>query len=143
MSAEGSDVRGGPSSSSMAAAHSHETPRSLARDNLEDDNVESSGSSQTATEETALLGNNNENYDPERGERKTGRDWDDLPALGDPNWGREAKMIIKSSAPLIITYFLQFSINATSVFAVGRLGKQQLGAVACESTSTLFDFFFS
>ncbi|XWX01406.1 hypothetical protein V2A60_009434 [Cordyceps javanica] len=84
----------------------------------------------TPTESSALLGNSPERYDPESGEQKTGRDWDDLPAQGDASWAREAKMLLRSSPPIMITFFLQFSINATSVFAVGRLGKQQLGAVA-------------
>ncbi|KAJ6780067.1 hypothetical protein PWT90_00996 [Aphanocladium album] len=84
----------------------------------------------TPTETSALLGDSDGTYDPESGEQKKRRDWDDLPSPGDPSWAREIKMVMKASPPLIITYFLQFSINATSVFAVGRLGKQQLGAVA-------------
>ncbi|KAH8707775.1 putative transporter [Beauveria bassiana] len=52
-------------------------------------------------------------------------------------------MVLKSSPPLVLTFFLQFSINATSVFAVGRLGKQQLGAVAREfNTKQLFFVLF-
>ncbi|ATY67179.1 MATE efflux family [Cordyceps militaris] len=82
------------------------------------------------TESSALLGRGG-GGDPETGEQKKGgRDWDDLPAVGDASWAREMKVVLRSSPPLIVTFFLQFSINATSVFAVGRLGKQQLGAVA-------------
>lgn len=89
------------------------------------------------TESSALLGNVNGQHDPENGERKKGRDWDELPAPGDPSWAREIKIVLMASPPLIITFFLQFSINATSVFAVGKLGKQQLAAVACKYNHTI------
>ncbi|KAM3527872.1 hypothetical protein MY4038_006138 [Beauveria bassiana] len=98
-------------------------------------NVEAGILETPADESSALLGNTDGRYESDGGgggggEQKKGRDWDDLPAQGDPSWAREIKMVLKSSPPLVLTFFLQFSINATSVFAVGRLGKQQLGAVA-------------
>lgn len=102
-----------------------------------DDEGDESGALATPTESSALLENIDGRYDAESGEQKKGSDWDDLPAQGDPSWAREIKMVLKSSPPLIITFFLQFSINATSVFAVGKLGKQQLAAVACKYTTSL------
>ncbi|KAF4979872.1 hypothetical protein FZEAL_4006 [Fusarium zealandicum] len=45
-------------------------------------------------------------------------------------WQREAKTIMEYSAPLIVTFLLQYSINVTSIFAVGRIGKMELGAVS-------------
>ncbi|KAF4962336.1 hypothetical protein FSARC_9579 [Fusarium sarcochroum] len=45
-------------------------------------------------------------------------------------WQREAKTIMTYSAPLIVTFLLQYSINVTSIFAVGRIGKLELGAVS-------------
>ncbi|KAM0393932.1 hypothetical protein ACHAQC_005660 [Fusarium culmorum] len=45
-------------------------------------------------------------------------------------WQREAKTIASYSAPLIVTFLLQYSINVTSIFAVGRIGKLELGAVS-------------
>ncbi|PMB66732.1 putative transporter [Beauveria bassiana] len=103
-------------------------------------NVEAGILETPADESSALLGNTDGRYESDGGgggggEQKKGRDWDDLPAQGDPSWAREIKMVLKSSPPLVLTFFLQFSINATSVFAVGRLGKQQLGAVARLATS--------
>lgn len=48
-------------------------------------------------------------------------------------WQREAKTLTQYSAPLIATFFLQYSINVASIFAVGRIGKIELGAVSCKS----------
>ncbi|KAI6785103.1 uncharacterized protein J7T54_006745 [Emericellopsis cladophorae] len=45
-------------------------------------------------------------------------------------WQRETKTLAEYSAPLTITFFLQYSINVASIFAVGRLGKSELGAVS-------------
>lgn len=47
-------------------------------------------------------------------------------------WQREAKTIVSYSGPLIVTFLLQYSINVTSIFAVGRIGKMELGAVSCK-----------
>lgn len=48
-------------------------------------------------------------------------------------WRRETKTIASYSAPLIVTFLLQYSINVTSIFAVGRIGRIELGAVSCKS----------
>lgn len=45
-------------------------------------------------------------------------------------WQRETQTIVAYSTPLIITFLLQYSINVTSIFAVGRIGKLELGAVS-------------
>ena len=59
---------------------------------------------------------------------------DDLDSLAErrPTWYGEAKTIARWSAPLIVTYLLQRSIHLVSVFAVGRIGPTELGAVSCE-----------
>lgn len=118
-----------------AASHAGADAVPQPNDVQDDGGFDGNGHDSTPTESSALLGTGNGTYDPESGEQKKGRDWDDLPSQGDASWAREVKMVLKSSPPLMITFFLQFSINATSVFAVGRLGKQQLGAVACEYTT--------
>lgn len=46
------------------------------------------------------------------------------------SWGREAKIMALWSAPLMLTQLLQRSITFASVFAVGRIGKVELGAVS-------------
>lgn len=48
-------------------------------------------------------------------------------------WQRETKTIVAYSTPLIMTFLLQYSINVASIFAVGRIGKIELGAVSCKS----------
>lgn len=48
-------------------------------------------------------------------------------------WQRETKTIATYSAPLIVTFFLQYSINVVAVLAVGRIGSVELGAVSCKS----------
>lgn len=61
--------------------------------------------------------------------------WEEAVASGRlrTTWQRETKTVIAYSAPLIATFFLQYSINVASIFAVGRIGKVELGAVSRES----------
>lgn len=60
--------------------------------------------------------------------------WEAAVAHGiiETTWRREAKTIVSYSAPLILTFLLQYSINITSIFTVGRIGKLELGAVTCK-----------
>ncbi|KAK2624056.1 hypothetical protein QTJ16_006690 [Diplocarpon rosae] len=51
-------------------------------------------------------------------------------------WKQEAKIIATWSAPLIATTLLQRSINIVSIFAVGRIGTIELGAVTVASATT-------
>ncbi|KAI9171203.1 transporter [Paramyrothecium foliicola] len=50
-------------------------------------------------------------------------------------WQREAKTIATYSGPLIATFVLQYSINVTSIFTVGRIGTIELGAVSLANMS--------
>ncbi|KAI0152424.1 multidrug and toxin extrusion protein [Hypoxylon sp. NC0597] len=58
--------------------------------------------------------------------------WDAAVASGkiETTWQREAKTIATYSRSLILTFLLQYSINIASIFAVGRIGKVELGAVS-------------
>jgi multidrug resistance protein, MATE family len=60
--------------------------------------------------------------------------WEEALATGrlKTTWQRETKTITAYSAPLIATFFLQYSINVVAILAVGRIGKIELGAVSCE-----------
>jgi multidrug resistance protein, MATE family len=60
--------------------------------------------------------------------------WDAALAAGNirTTWQREAKTITTYAAPLIVTFLLQYSISVTSIFAVGRIGKEELGSVSCK-----------
>ncbi|PHH59338.1 hypothetical protein CDD81_3366 [Ophiocordyceps australis] len=63
--------------------------------------------------------------------------WEDAVASGRlrTTWQRETKTVLTYSAPLIATFFLQYSINVASIFAVGRIGKLELGAVSVANMS--------
>jgi len=50
-------------------------------------------------------------------------------------WRGEAMTLISYAAPLVVSFFLQYSIDVSSVVAAGRLGKIELGAVSCQSVS--------
>jgi MATE family multidrug resistance protein len=44
--------------------------------------------------------------------------------------GTEAKILLKSSIPLMITYVLQYTFSLVTIFAVGHIGTHELGAVS-------------
>jgi MATE family multidrug resistance protein len=58
--------------------------------------------------------------------------WEQALAAGQirSSWQRESKTIAAYSGPLIVTFFLQYSVNVASIFAVGRIGTIELGAVS-------------
>jgi MATE family multidrug resistance protein len=58
--------------------------------------------------------------------------WEAAVAAGQirTTWQREAKTIAVYSRSLIVTFLLQYSLNVASIFAVGRLGTHELGAVS-------------
>ncbi|CAJ2513697.1 Uu.00g018160.m01.CDS01 [Anthostomella pinea] len=58
--------------------------------------------------------------------------WEAAMASGaiETTWQREAKTIATYSRSLILTFLLQYSVNITSIFTVGRIGKIELGAVS-------------
>jgi MATE family multidrug resistance protein len=56
-----------------------------------------------------------------------------LAGLIKTSWRRESKVLARSSAPLILTFILQYSIHMTSVFTVGHIGTEELGAVSIGS----------
>ncbi|KAI0546069.1 MATE efflux family protein [Xylaria curta] len=71
--------------------------------------------------------------------------WEAAVAHGmiETTWRREAKTIGSYSPPLILTFMLQYSINITSVFTVGRIGKIELGAVTLSTmTANIFCYAF-
>lgn len=45
----------------------------------------------------------------------------------------ETKVLLKFSAPLVVTFLLQYSLTVASVFSVGRLGSTELAAVSLSS----------
>lgn len=87
------------------------------------------------SETTALLGNPELPYggldDPEGISKR----WEEAVSAGmiQTTWQRELKTLGKYSAPLMVTFVLQYSLTVASIFTVGHLGKEELGAVSLAS----------
>jgi len=93
------------------------------------------------TETTSLLGEEQQHHHhgAHHGEHLN-EQWEAAVAAGQikTTWQREAKTIAGYSRSLIITFVLQYSLQVTSIFAVGRLGTLELGAVSLASmTATI------
>ncbi|USP78869.1 putative transporter YDR338C [Curvularia clavata] len=94
---------------------------------------------ESSTERTALLGasagNPAQPYGGLDSPKTINKKWDEAVAAGKINtsWQREAKVLTRSSAPLILTFLLQYSLPVASIFTVGHIGKTELGAVSLAS----------
>jgi MATE family multidrug resistance protein len=92
-----------------------------------------------ADERSALLGGVEGDRDQPYGGLDTpktiNKKWNEAVAAGKINtsWQREAKVLTRSSAPLILTFLLQYSLPVASIFTVGHIGKIELGAVSLAS----------
>ncbi|KAH7068775.1 Pex12 amino terminal region-domain-containing protein [Paraphoma chrysanthemicola] len=91
-----------------------------------------------ADERTALLGDEGDRDQPYGGldtPKTINKKWSEAVAAGKINtsWQREAKVLTRSSAPLILTFLLQYSLPVASIFTVGHIGKIELGAVSLAS----------
>ncbi|KAI9791536.1 MAG: hypothetical protein M1835_000275 [Candelina submexicana] len=64
-----------------------------------------------------------------------GKVWEEGVTAGEiqTTWQREAKVLGKSSQPLVATFLLQYSLTIASILVVGHLGKVELGAVSIAS----------
>ena len=105
------------------------------------------------TETSPLLGPDRPGATP--GHEHLNEQWEAAVAEGRirTTWQREAKTIAVYSRSLIVTFLLQYSINVASIFAVGQIGKLELGAVSrkypapsssssCNHTPNKFISFF-
>jgi MATE family multidrug resistance protein len=94
---------------------------------------------ESPSERTVLLGASegdpNQPYGGFDSPKTIHKKWDEAVAAGKINtsWQREAKVLTKSSAPLILTFLLQYSLPVASIFTVGHIGKTELGAVSLAS----------
>ncbi|KOS18348.1 Ethionine resistance-conferring protein 1 [Escovopsis weberi] len=68
--------------------------------------------------------------------------WEDAVQAGliRTTWQREMKTLLSYCAPLIITFSFQYSINVAGIFAVGRLGTVELGAISLANLSQSITF---
>ncbi|KZM25953.1 uncharacterized protein EKO05_0009162 [Ascochyta rabiei] len=100
---------------------------------------EESGGYEDASEGDALLGADGGDPDQPYGGLDTpktiNKKWNEAVAAGKINtsWKRETKVLTKSSAPMILTFLLQYSLPVASIFTVGHIGKTELGAVSLAS----------
>lgn len=87
-------------------------------------------------ETTVLLGHEPSlPYGGEDSPRNISKRWEEAVTAGKihTTWRREAKVLAKYSAPLILTFILQYSLIMATVFTVGHIGKVELGAVSLGS----------
>jgi MATE family multidrug resistance protein len=91
--------------------------------------------SDRASETTALLVPVESGSGSEMGSEEIDRKWDEAVTAGliQTTWQREAKVIMKYSLPLMVTFLLQYSLTVASIFTIGHLGKEELGAVSLAS----------
>jgi MATE family multidrug resistance protein len=107
-------------------------PRQRTRD-------EESGPAQKSTEptETTALLPDTDSDDSPQSEDPTAIDktFEDAVVSGNikTTWQREFKTLAAYSGPLMLTFILQTSLTLTSVFTVGHIGKNELGAVSLGS----------
>jgi MATE family multidrug resistance protein len=94
---------------------------------------------ESPNERSALLGADggdpNQPYGGLASAKTIDKKWNEAVAAGTINtsWQREAKVLTRSSAPLILTFLLQYSLPVASIFTVGHIGKTELGAVSLAS----------
>ncbi|GAO16586.1 hypothetical protein UVI_02019760 [Ustilaginoidea virens] len=125
----------------MERKQSRDAERSLLRDNHgihDEHHVAFPGHVVPATERSPLLNGQPEGSDSASGSGDDlDQQWEEAVASGrvHTTWQREAKTVVAYSLPLITTFFLQYSINVASIFAVGRIGKIELGAVSLANMS--------
>jgi MATE family multidrug resistance protein len=87
-------------------------------------------------ETTTLLGHHPSlPYGGEDSPHNISKCWEEAVTAGkiQTTWRREAKVLAKYSAPLILTFILQYSLIMATVFTVGHIGKAELGAVSLGS----------
>ena len=84
---------------------------------------------------TPLLGNPELPYGGQDSPEIIDKQWTEAVAAGkiQTTWQREAKVLARYSAPLVLTMLLQYSLTVASIFTVGHVGTVELGAVSLAS----------
>ncbi|EXJ56344.1 uncharacterized protein A1O5_12611 [Cladophialophora psammophila CBS 110553] len=90
-----------------------------------------------ATEVSPLLGSPSLPYGGHDDAQTINQKWEEAVAAGmiHTTWQRETKVIARYSAPLMVTFILQYSLTVASIFTVGHIGTVELGAVSLASMS--------
>ena len=89
------------------------------------------------SEVSPLLGDPDLPYGGQDDPKNISAKWEEAVAAGmiQTTWQREAKVLAKYSAPLMVTFVLQYSLTVASIFTVGHIGTAELGAVSLASMS--------
>ena len=89
---------------------------------------------QPPTETTSLLGNDNETPSIHNAQAIDLK-WDEAVREGliRTTWQREAQVVGMYALPLMFAFVLQYSLTVASIFTLGHLGKEELGAVSLAS----------
>lgn len=95
------------------------------------------GGAGVASESSPLLGDPNLPYGGQDDPSNIDAKWEEAVAAGmiQTTWQREAKVLAQYSAPMMVTFVLQYSLTVASIFTVGHIGKVELGAVSLASMS--------
>ncbi|KAL4758701.1 MATE family efflux transporter [Aspergillus foveolatus] len=95
------------------------------------------GSRAPADETTSLLARRRSSGHSAANAEDIDRKWEEAVIAGliHTTWRREAVVIGKNAAPLVVTFLLQYSLTVASIFTLGHLGKTELGAVSLASMS--------
>lgn len=88
-----------------------------------------------ASDTTPLLGTPGLPYGGQATRESLDKRWEEAVTAGKihTTWQRETKVLARFSAPLILTFLLQYSLTVASIFSVGHLGTAELGAVSLGS----------
>lgn len=91
-------------------------------------------SPQNVTETSPLLARNLSTSSQDSDDR-IDEIWDQAVMAGkiQTSWVRESVVLASYTAPLILTFLLEYSLTVASIFAVGHIGKIELGAVSLAS----------
>lgn len=100
-----------------------------------DEEIASAPLSRVVSETSALLGDHGNGHAQHDIQAAVDEQWEAAVAAGHikTTWQREAKTIAVYSRSLVVTFLLQYSINVASIFAVGHIGKIELGAISRKS----------
>lgn len=93
------------------------------------------GNGTAPTENTSLLDSSRDSPDHGMDDEAIDQKWEEAVVAGriHTSWSREAMVIGKYAAPLMVTFMLQYSLTVSSIFTLGHIGKTELGAVSLAS----------
>ena len=89
------------------------------------------------TENTPLLGDPNLPYGGQDDPKNLDERWEEAITAGKikTSWQRETLTMARYSAPLMVTFVLQYSLTVASIFTLGHVGNIELGAASLASMS--------